>query len=126
MDYTGCFVSNKFKVKDAKKFKEYLDLSWGADIRFLCNEDEFTLHGYDSIPSAQVDVIEGEEFLVGLSKHLQKGEIAVFQESGHEGLRYVVGYGVAVNHRGKFVSVNIHDDLVRAVKRTFRRDVNMC
>jgi hypothetical protein len=64
-------------------------------------------------PNWRYDEQAGEEeeidLYAELAGHLADGAVAVLQEVGSEKLRYLVGYAVAVNHRGERLSVSIDD-----------------
>ncbi len=66
---------------------------------------------------------DGELFVDGVSGFLMKGQVAVFMEIGHEGLRSLSGLALAVDWRGNFCSVDLDEIFVKAarhfgVKRT--------
>ncbi|MHB8409563.1 MAG: hypothetical protein ACYDHY_15975 [Acidiferrobacterales bacterium] len=61
---------------------------------------------------------EAEEFDLPafVSQHLAKDEVAIFMEVGAEKLRYLVGYAVAINDKGKRKTVSLGDIYKQAEK----------
>ena len=52
------------------------------------------------------------------------GEVAILQEVGAEKLRYLVGYAVAVNHRGETLAVSIDEVYGRVRNAGWGEDVS--
>ena len=126
-DYSGNCRSNYFKVKSQDDFinwAESLDLDvWTEShnhpgcVGFGC---------YGSIPSyrykegAEDGNFEEVDFAQELAAHLVDGEVAIYQEVGHEKLRYLSGFSVAVRSDGKVLSSGI-DEIFKKVKRYWRK-----
>jgi hypothetical protein len=130
-NWTGAFRSNYFKVKDLEKFKEFVSaLLSEDDISVLENADhpgEVGLGCYSSTPSCLDDEKTGEapDFYDELAKHLEPGSIAVFQEAGHEKLRYVSGWSTAVSSEGTIAKVSL-DDIYEELAQLGLEDVSQC
>lgn len=128
-NYCGMFRSNYFKVKDVKKFREFVD-------QYPCEAIEMRVDGEDDsnrpsdvaimsqcdgIPSNTHEDSDNGHFLNELPKHLVDGEVAVFYEVGNEKLRYLVGCSIAVHSSGKMISSYI-EDVYKKMRRSFKVD----
>lgn len=108
--------SNYFKVKNVDKFKEFLEEHY---LHFI--EDKKGLVGFlahDGIPSWNQETDEEMDFMNLLSKHLADNEVAIIVGNGYEKMRYLSGFAVAVNKKGKTASVNISDIYNKAKRLT--------
>ena len=119
-DYIACFYTNAFPVRDAARFRAWIGTVCGLDFIDETEEDGgvvFEVGGYGSVPDSREDDDEWMEidFIDELAKHLPEGAHAVVTEIGHEKLRYLVGIAVAVDHRGKRITVDL-DDIHRLVE----------
>jgi hypothetical protein len=76
---------------------------------------------YDDEQAGEEEEIDLHAELAG---HLADAEVAVLQEVGSEKLRYLVGYAVAVNHRGERLSVSIDDVYERVRQAGWGDDVS--
>lgn len=113
-NWCGAFRSNYFKVKSPKKFRLFFDTikKQYSEIDLWEEEKEFAFGGYCNIPNslygkegnAAIDSITLE-----IAKYLKDDEILILQEAGNEKLRYVTGYAVAINSKGKTTSIEISD-----------------
>jgi hypothetical protein len=127
-DWYGTSRSNYFKVKDLDKFKA-LCARWGVE--FVAKHDAPWLVGflgqseYGGLPSYLIEEdgntgeeieLDSDDFYKELAEHLKDGEVAVMIESGAEKLRYITGYAVAVNSKGKVVSVTLDDIYKKAMR----------
>ena len=120
-DYIACFRTNRFPVRDAMRFRAWIETVYNID--FVDEHVEggkpvFEVGGYSSIPDLREEGDDPTEidFIAELAKHLPEGEQAIITEVGHEKLRYLVGFSVAVDHLGSRVEVNVDDILDRTVK----------
>jgi len=57
-----------------------------------------------------------DDFTKELATHLVDGWVAVMQEVGAEKLRYITGYGCAVNSKGEIINIDIGEIYDRAQK----------
>lgn len=131
-NYYGASRTNYFRVKDETKFREWAsgrnvevieDTSHDGKGRFCllpigCDDDTF--QNYDNNTDPEVDM------LAEISKHLAPGSVCVMMESGHEKLRYIIGWAEAINHRGKRVSVNLQDIFKLARKARLGKEITDC
>lgn len=115
-NWYGTARSNYFRVKDADKFKAWVESIQGLGMWERTNEPGlFGIYSDDGDsggwPSWRPDDPEYEEVdLVGeLVEHLAEGEVAILMEAGAEKLRYISGYAIAVNHKGEQISVSLAD-----------------
>lgn len=113
-NYVGSARSNHFRVRDEATFLSWVETLPGVVARRE-GEDRFVLlveDGDGGWPNCRYDD-EGEDEEIDLhaelAGYLAEGEVAVLQEVGAEKLRYLVGYAVAVNHRGEKLAVSIYD-----------------
>jgi hypothetical protein len=128
-NYTAHCRSNRFRVKNPKAFLDAMNQV--PDIEVVAEKRGFVLLGRNpdgaGWPAFTFNEKTGEHDdldLFGLvSSHLADGEVAIFVESGHEKLRYLTGYAVAVNNKGKSVSVSIQDIYQKAQKLTHKKDI---
>lgn len=122
-DYIACFRTHRFPVRDAARFRAWIDTVYGID--FTDEHEEggkpvFEVGGYGSIPDLRDEDDEPSEidFIAELARHLPEGEQAIITEIGHEKLRYLVGFSVAVDHNGSRIEVNVDDILDRTVGKS--------
>lgn len=116
-NYVGSARSNCFRVRDEATFLSWVETLPGVVARRENgNPGRFVLLVEDGDDGGWPNwryVDEGEDEKVDLygelAAHLAEGEVAVLQEVGAEKLRYLVGYAVAVNHRGEKLAVSIDD-----------------
>jgi hypothetical protein len=133
MNWYGSARSNYFRVKDLTDFQKFCDENVpGAEI---VHHDEnesgtYKMVGVDDremppvevhpltallfreeggLPT-QIEIDDTEyEFIDVISTHLVKGEVAIFMESGAEGMRYVSGHAIAVTWDGRTEYVSLND-----------------
>ena len=120
-DYDACFRTNRFPVRDAARFRVWIDAVYNIDFIDEHVEDGkpvFEVGGYGSIPDLREDGddLSDMDFIAELAGHLPEGEQAIITEVGHAKLRYLVGFSVAVDHLGSRIEVNVDDILDRCVK----------
>jgi len=127
-NYYGAWRTNSFRVKSEAKFLEWFQgIDGSAEVR---DEGDgyrsiFQSSSSDdgSIPTHKLVQAHGlfdsehvnMDIYSDISEHLRKGEVAVFMEVGHEKLRYLCGYAVAVRSDGKIITVSI-DDIYDKIK----------
>ena len=123
-NYVGSARSNYFRVRDETAFLNWVETLPGVVARREDDDPErFTLLVEDGDdggwPGWRFDEPgEDEEEIdlhAELAGHLAEGEVAVLEEVGAEKLRYLVGYAVAVNHRGEKLAVSL-DDIYEKVR----------
>jgi len=68
---------------------------------------------------AEEDELVEFDFYAELKAHLQKGQVAVYMESGAEGHRYVTGFAVAMCPGKEDVGINI-DEIYKLAAKKFR------
>lgn len=109
--------SNYFKVKDVEKFKEFLDKYY---LVFIEHKDDDTVGflAHDGIPSWDTETDEEIDFMLLLSEHLVKDEVAIIAGNGNEGMRYLSGFSAAINSRGKRTSIDIFNIYEKAKRLT--------
>jgi hypothetical protein len=131
-NYYGNSRSNYFKVKSKENFKKFLDLMY--DMEYIEDSEGrvgFLVSGEGgSIPCEIWDENADEyvdlDFDALLAQHLQDGEVAIYQEVGAEKLRYLVGYSIAVNSKGKRVAVSINDIYRIAQEELGGENITLC
>lgn len=123
-NYVGSVRSNYFRVRDETAFLNWVETLPSVVARREDDDPErFTLLVEDGDdggwPGWRFDELgedEGEiDLHAELAGHLAEGEVAVLEEVGAEKLRYLVGYAVAVNHRGEKLAVSL-DDIYEKVR----------
>jgi hypothetical protein len=132
-NYVATARSNTFRVKDADAFLAWAETLPGVTAeadrsdpsRFVLLMIEEDCAGW---PTQRVsgDDLHGEEFdlITELAEHLAEGAVAVLEEVGHEKLRYLVGYAVAVNHLGEEIYVSIDEVYERAEAAGWGGDIS--
>lgn len=124
-DWYGFARSNYFHVKDKEKFKEFCD-KWNLEM-FEGDDGTVGMLAGDASSNGgwprclwdddneDQEVADFDDFFDELATHLDK-DVAILQEVGAEKLRYLTGWAVAVNAKGKTVWVNINDIYKKAKK----------
>jgi hypothetical protein len=116
--YVGFARSNYFRVHDEATFLGWVEAlpgvvarrEDGSPERFALLVEDGDDGGWPSWRyDERQDAEEEFDLPAELAGHLADGEVAVLQEAGAEKLRYLVGYAVAVNHRGERLAVSIDD-----------------
>ena len=114
-NYYGYARSNYFKVKDLEKFKaEFID---ELDLELITHKEMpgfygFLANGEGGIPHTMCnadDQIVDVDFDAKLAEHLTEDTVAIYQEVGHEKLRYLAGFATAVNHKGETRHISLYD-----------------
>lgn len=130
MDYIGSCRSNYFAVKDEEEFKRWcerthLTFTQGNPKEFIFNGKRYNYVGFYKEDGGLPSIMDDEngdaqdvEFMEELRKHLIPGSVAIVQEVGSEGMRYLTGYAMAINSKGKIVSIGIEDIIDKARKLT--------
>lgn len=118
-NYVGKGRSNYFKVKDLKKFDDFINEFEDLSIIKKVDDASNQLVGFliesesGAIPSyvfnESLQDFEEVDFLSGLSKHLQEDQVAVIKEVGAEKMRYIHGCSTAVNARGETLFIDLGD-----------------
>jgi len=117
-NYVGYARSNYFRVRDEAAFLCWVETLAGVVARREDgNPERFVILVEDGDdggwPDRRYHEGVGDEEEIDLhtelAGHLAEGEVAVLEEVGAERLRYLVGYAVAVNHRGEKLAVSIDD-----------------
>ena len=131
-NYGGYARSNYFRVRDASAFLGWVETLPGVVARRGDAPERFVLLVEDGDDGGwpnwryHEDVEDEEEIDLHaeLAEHLAEGEVAILEEVGAEKLRYLVGYAVAVNHRGETLSVSIHEIYQKAREAGWGNDVS--
>lgn len=117
-NYMGSARSNYFRVRSETAFLGWVETLPGVVARREDGDPErLALFVEDADgagwPNWRYDESTGDEeeldLYYELAGHLADGEVAILQEVGAEKLRYLVGYAVAVNHRGETLAVSIDE-----------------
>lgn len=131
-NYVGYARSNRFRVRDETAFLDRAEaLPAVVARREDGNPERFALlveEEDDGRPNWRYHEETGDEeemdLHAELAGHLAEGEVAVLQEVGAEKLRYLVGYAVAVNHRGEKLAVSLDDVYERVRAAGWGSDVS--
>lgn len=107
--------TNYFRVKDEAAFRAFAE-RFDLEIReengtFALFPSENSDGGFlliDSETDEELDLADE------IAKHLADDSIAVVMGSGHEKLRYVGGWAVAINSKGETATVNLNDIYAKA------------
>jgi hypothetical protein len=117
-NYVGYARSNYFRVRDEAAFLRWVETLPGVVARREDgNPGRFALlveagddGGWPSRRHSEgMEEEEDIDLHAELAGHLAEGDVAVLDEVGAEKLRYLVGYAVAVNHRGEKLAVSLDD-----------------
>jgi hypothetical protein len=115
--------SNYFAVKDRAAFAAFCD-RWNLHlvekstqedpasvmVGFLCDDEQ----GFPNELQDDTGIAHDVDFMSELAEYLTDDAVAIVMEIGHEKLRYLVGYAVAVNAQGHTVSINLDEIYDRA------------
>jgi hypothetical protein len=105
MNYEGVSRMNYVKVVDVTAWKQFCT-RWG--LQFTENSKGVGFLSESPVPTALPGGDEPDvPFLNELATHLQDEEVAVVEEVGREGMRYLTGYAWAINNKGRTRSVTI-------------------
>ena len=107
--------SNYFKVKDKEKFKEFLKKYY---LELIENNGLVGFIAHEGVPMWDNHTDEEIDFMGLLSKHLEKGEVAIVTDIGEEGFRHLSGYAVGINSRGRRVEIDLYDIYEKVKKLT--------
>lgn len=121
-NYYGTGRSNYVRVSDLEKFKQ-ICIKYGLTfiqnkeglVGFTCEEMEdgdVPAFIYDEETEDDISVDPLKE----MSELLLDNEVLVHQTIGNEKMRYVSGYSIAINNKGKFVSIGL-DDIYKKAKK---------
>ena len=110
-NYEAVMRSNPFRVRDREAFALWIEETVGNELQidFVTNSpDKVVILGNTDLPT---DDQEGEEidFAGTLASHLKPNSIAVIFGAGHEKLRYLCGWAVAIHPNGEVVEINLTD-----------------
>lgn len=122
-DYFAVARSNYFKVKDLRAFtSEAADYGINVSLSTKRGEEGLVMIHPDNDggwPSFLLDPETGDEYELDVAEwvgsHLESGHVAILQEVGFEKLRYVSGFGVAINSHGQKV-VHHLDDIINQAR----------
>ena len=131
-NYGGYARSNYFRVRNASAFLSWVETLPGVVARKEDGPERFVLLVEDGDDGGwpnwrYYEDMEDEEEIdlhAELAEHLAEGEVAILEEVGAEKLRYLVGYAVAVNHRGETLSVSIHEIYQKVREAGWNNDVS--
>jgi hypothetical protein len=122
--------TNYFRVKDVAAFIAFIETVPGCEHHASFNNpDQFcVLFTDETVPNSRYNEETQDydefDFMDELAPHLADGSIAVLQASGHEKLRYITGYAIAIDNTGKSVSVNI-DNIYDLAKKKFGKEAEI-
>ena len=115
-DYIADCRSNYVRAKNPKRFK---DLLMEYDVQIIESDDErigFISNDAMGIPhwlddESHTRTLDEDE---RVAKHLAEGETLIIYEIGREGMRYLIGYAVAMNWDGRSCHVTLDEIYSRA------------
>jgi hypothetical protein len=131
-NYIATARSNVFRVKDAEAFLAWTETLPGvtaeaehsAPDRFVLLMPEQEYGGWPTMRESDGEPgVEEFDFVFELAEHLAEDSVAVLEEVGHEKLRYLVGYAVAVNHLGEEIYVSLDEVYERAEAAGWGTDI---
>ncbi|WP_454232459.1 hypothetical protein [Mycolicibacterium fortuitum] len=118
-NYYGVGRSNTFLVKDVAALKKTLEPGEFEVVEYPHRDPNAVMLVVNDCDGNggwcqwiyPADGDEPEELSVPdvIAEHLQDGQVAVFQHSGAEAKRYVIGHSIAVHSSGQQVTVDIND-----------------
>lgn len=125
-NYESTCRTNYFKVKDIQKFREWFNSLCGEGMELCDDHDgEFCILCDNGWPNFKGDDYDNDiDFVDELRKHLQKGQVAVLMEAGHEKHRYCTGRAIAITPGRKWIAVDINDIYQIAKKRFGIKDIS--
>lgn len=115
-NYICTFRTNYFKVKDDKKFEEFMTHVYAEDLELFHMTDKngnklYGFGGYGAISgyfNSKEDYVDNDEawdnaydnFIDGLAMQVAEDDAILIFESGNEKLRYVVGSVTVITSKG--------------------------
>ena len=113
-NYEGAARSNYVRIKDIAALKAALEpfaieVSERGTNGTVCFLSEDGDGGWPSTTLTDNDVEIEFDPVAHICPHMVDGEVLVMLESGHERLRYIVGYADAYHSDGRRVGVNIEN-----------------
>lgn len=119
----GTARSNYVRVKDAEAFLQWTSRRKLGVIKSERGPDVFAIHPGDTTdgfwPRYDFDTDEELDLAAELAEHLPQGQVAVLLEIGAERIRYLYGDAIAVNHKGRVVTLSLKD-IYRKAAREFQ------
>jgi len=119
-NYYATARTNYFEVKDPDKFKAFVAKMPDLVLieKTVCDaKRKRTLYGFyvenpdgggfPTVWATRKGQWQDVALCNATARHLKDGEIAIFVEAGHEKSRYVTGYAIAINSKGKSVELCI-------------------
>lgn len=127
-NWYGMGRTNYFRVKDAGKFKNFVDQFDGAVLieKDGCygfyNNTELgeqpsrwtALDQYGDFTDESDEIFILDE----IHKHLAEDDVVIYQESGSVRARYVTGMSLAINSKGESIRIDI-DDIFKVAEDKF-------
>lgn len=124
--------TNYFHVKDEAAFRAFIDTVPGAQLYGPEKSIDAKKDGSfcvlfpdDGVPNSryneETDDYDDMDFMEELAPHLADYSVAVLTAAGAEKLRYVNGYAIAVDSKGKQVSINLQD-IYQLASKAFDKD----
>lgn len=111
--------SSYFKVKDEKKFLDWVSKTPGIETRDKAGQ--YAIFGKDGDgggwPCYRAETDEEFDFFDEFTEHLAKGWCAIFMEAGAEKLRYTIAQAIIVDWRGKVKVIDANYEARKSAKR---------
>lgn len=127
-NYTAASRTNYFRVTDEDKYSELFSNLTSEDIinDFTETKDGIIYHAFGCYGSItyedyETDDCSLERFLLELQKILPEDEAFMLFESGHENLRYVIGYSVVCTKK-TIKYFNIIDESIKIATQVLSND----
>lgn len=129
-NYTAAARSNYFRVKNPKAFRRWCDRlnldiiqpdEGGPEPFFAITPSDDDTGCWPSFhPESDEEIDINHEF----APHLDPRDVAILMQSGHEKLRYITGFAIAVHADGRTLSISLHDIYDRA-REEFGQDLSI-
>lgn len=117
-NYEATARSNYFKVKDTDAFLAFCADNgvnhWRYDEVYHKNPGErYAVSPHDGCEGFD----ELDTLAEGIAKHLQEDQVCILMEVGHEKLRYMSAFAVAVNAKGEIKQIILGDLIIETAKK---------
>lgn len=120
-NYYGIGRSNYVRVTDEERFKALCDernLRVITDkkglIGCMSDNEDGSFDGWEE--DENEDMVQMPDFMDEVAEILKPNEVFVWMSTGNEKMRYLNGYALAINSKGKSVGVNLNDIYKKAKK----------
>jgi len=124
--------TNYFQVKDPEAFKVFVNKLCDFEIieKQLNGETKYAIMPNNECGWSICEILDEDakyieiDIVREVSKYLLEDEVAIFQEIGHDNMRYLFGISIAVNSKGEYRIINLND--IYEIARCLGKNITYC